>query len=320
MNRRSLLIAVAAPALASRVSRAQPGPWPSRPIRLVVGAPGGPLDVVARSFAEPLGAALGQPVVVENRVGAGTTLATEAVARAAPDGYNLLVSNVAGHAIGPFVYPTIRYDPLRDFTEIALLAEVPLALAVNAEAPLGSLAAFLDAARRAPGGLRVGTQGNGTSSHVTLELLQRLAAVELTHVPYRPGTSVATDLIAGRIEATITSVVETGRNDRLRLLAVTSPARHPRWPEVPTFRESGLPMEAAIWMGLSAPAGLPEPIADRLHREVALAAGRADVLARLAALGASPRRAMTRAEFAGFVAAEIARWSDLVRAARIRAD
>lgn len=321
MHRRDLLIvaAAAAPALL-RGAAAQPAPWPARPIRLVAGAAGGPLDVVARTFAEPLAVALGQPFVVDNRAGVGTTIGTDLVARAAPDGHTLLISNTAGHAIAPFVYPSVRYDPLRDFTEIALLAEIPLALAVHAEASLPTLGAFLDAARRAPGGLRVGTQGNGTSSHVTLELLQRIARVSLTHVPYRPGTSVATDLIAGRIEGTITSVVETGRNDRLRLLAVAAPERQPLWPDVPTFRELGYPMEVAIWFGLSGPAGLPDAIADRLHHEAALAAGRPEVAARISALGASPHRPLSRAAFAAFVASEVARWSEVVRSAAIRPD
>jgi tripartite-type tricarboxylate transporter receptor subunit TctC len=295
-------------------------PWPSRPIRLVTPGVAGPLDVVARTLAEPLAAALRQPVVVEARVGAGTTLAAELVAHAPPDGHTLLVSNTAGQAIGPFVYPHVRYDPVRDFTHVALLAEVPLALAVNAQSAARTLAEFVAAARATAGGPRVGTQGNGTSSHVTLELLARLAGVEVTHVPYRPGTSVVADLLAGRIEAAMTSVVETGRNERLRLLAVAAPERQPGWPEVPTFREQGLPLEAALWVGLSGPAGLPDAIADRLHRHAVEALLRPEVRARLAALGAGPPRLLRREAFAGFVAEEVARWGEAVRAAGARAD
>jgi tripartite-type tricarboxylate transporter receptor subunit TctC len=327
MHRRTLLttplvaaIVGATPSPGRSWAQTSAAAWPTRPIRLVVGGAGGPLDAVARVLAEPLAAAFGQPVVVEGRPGAGTTLAADVVAKAPPDGHTLNISNTASHAIGPLVYPGVRYDPMRDFTHVVLLAEVPLALAVNARAPQRSLAEFVAAARTTPGGLRVGTQGNGTSSHVTLELFKRLAGIELTHVPYRPGTAVATDLLAGHIEATITSVVEVGRNDGLRLLAIAAPGRQPGWPGVPTFREQGYPMEVAIWLGLSAPAGLPDTIADRLHHEATAALARPEAAARLTALGASPRRTLSRAAFTDFVAGEVARWTEVVRASGVRAE
>jgi tripartite-type tricarboxylate transporter receptor subunit TctC len=325
MRRRDLvsmpLAALAAPPLPR--ARAQGGTtaaWPTRPIHLVTSfAPGGPGDLIPRIIAQPLSAAFGQTVLVENRPGAGGTIGADAVAKAAPDGHTLGISNIAPHAVAPAAYPNVPYDPVRDFAHIAMLAEIPLALAVSAQGPVRDMGQFLALAQRTPGGLRVGTNGNASSAHVSLELLKRSAGAELVHVPYRGSIAAVTDVIGGRVEAAMTSLGEVGRNERLRVLAIAAPDRLEGWPAVPTFREAGYPdMLVSVWFGLSGPAGLPNAIADRLHREARAALARPEFAGRFADMGSGPDRGLSRAEFGGFVAQEAARWAGVVRAAGVR--
>jgi tripartite-type tricarboxylate transporter receptor subunit TctC len=312
-RRALLLLPLATPALAQ-------APWPARTIRLVVPfPPGGTTDVVARLLTARLSETLGQSVVVENRAGAGGTVGSDVVARSPPDGYMLVVSNIASHGVGPSVYQRLPYDALRDFTHIAMMAEIPSVLAINAARPERSLADFIAWARREPG-LRVGSPGNGSSSHVKQELFKRLAGIELTHVPYRGSGPALNDLVAGNLDGLITTLQEAGRNERVRLLAVTAAERHPLWPDLPTFRELGFaPLVASTWFGVSGPAGLPDAIADRLNAEVVAALATPGIAPRLAEIGASASR-MTRAAYTAFVAAEIARWAEVVRVSGARVD
>jgi tripartite-type tricarboxylate transporter receptor subunit TctC len=317
MKRRAILASLlATPALA------QGAPWaPSRPVRLVVPfPPGGATDVVARLVATRMGAALGQPVVVENRAGAGGTVGSDVVAKSAPDGHTLVVSNIASHGVGPSVYRALPYDALRDFTHVALLAAIPNVLIVNAARPERSVADFIATARRDPGGVRVASPGNGSSSHVTQELFKRLAGIELVHVPYRGSGPAFNDIVANQIEGMITTLQEAGRNERVRILAVMSERRIPGWPDIPTIVEQGFPdLVASTWFGLSGPAGLPASVADRLHAEALGALAAPDVAPRLAEIGAqSPP--LSRAAYTGFVAAEIARWAEVVRISGARID
>jgi tripartite-type tricarboxylate transporter receptor subunit TctC len=218
------------------------------------------------------------------------------------------------------VYRTLPYDALRDFTHIALLAAIPNVLIVNAARPERSVADFIATARRDPGGVRVASPGNGSSSHVTQELFKRLAGIELTHVPYRGSGPAFNDIVANQIEGMITTLQEAGRNERVRILAVMSRERVPGWPDVPTIVEQGFPdLVASTWFGLSGPAGLPAPVADRLHAEALAALAAPDVAARRAEIGAqSPP--LSRADYTAFVAAEIARWAEVVRISGARVD
>jgi tripartite-type tricarboxylate transporter receptor subunit TctC len=317
MKRRAVLASlIATPAFA------QTPPWaPSRPVRLVVPfPPGGATDVVARLVAQRMGGALGQPVVVENRAGAGGTVGSDFVAKSTPDGHTLVVSNIASHGVGPSVYRTLPYDAMRDFTHIALLAAIPNVLIVNAARPERTVADFIATARRDPGGVRVASPGNGSSSHVTQELFRRLAGIDLTHVPYRGSGPAFNDIVANQIEGMITTLQEAGRNERVRILAVMSRERIPGWPDVPTIVEQGFPdLVASTWFGLSGPAGLPAPIADRLNAEALAALAAPDVAQRRAEIGAqSPP--LSRADYTAFVAAEIARWAEVVRISGARVD
>jgi tripartite-type tricarboxylate transporter receptor subunit TctC len=322
MRRRHLLAlpALALPGLAlPGLARAQ-GAWPARPIRVIVPfPPGGTTDVVARLVSQRLSATLGQNVVIENRAGAGGTLGSDLVAKSPPDGTAFVISNIASHGVGPSVYRTMPYDSVRDFTHVALMAEVPSVLVVSASSPIRTLADFIAAAKARPG-LAVGSPGNGTSSHAKQEILKRAAGIETTHVPYRGSGPMMNDVTAGNLESMITTLVEAGRNERFRLLAVTAAQRVPGWPDLPTFPELGFPdLVASTWFGISGPAGLPEAITTRLNADVLAALAHADVAPRLVEAGATPRR-MSAADYQAFVAAEVARWAAVAQAAGMRAD
>jgi tripartite-type tricarboxylate transporter receptor subunit TctC len=317
MRRRHLL---ALPATLALPGIAQAQAWPARPVRMIVPfPPGGTTDVVARLVAQRLSVALGQSFVIENRAGAGGTLGSDLVAKSPPDGLAFVVSNIASHGVGPSVYRTMPYDSVRDFTHVALMAEVPSVLVVSASSPIRNLADFIAAARARPG-MSIGSPGNGTSSHAKQEILKRAAGIETTHVPYRGSGPMMNDLAAGNVDAIITTLVEAGRNERFRLLAVTAAQRVEGWPDVPTFPELGYPdLVASTWFGLSGPAGLPAPITARLNAEVLAALAHPDVAPRLVEAGATPRR-MSAAEYQAFVAAEVRRWAAVVQAAGIRAE
>ncbi|WP_198370160.1 Bug family tripartite tricarboxylate transporter substrate binding protein [Roseomonas rosulenta] len=318
-GRRSLLAAFAlalpAPALAQA--------WPTRPVRLILSnGPGSTMDVIARLVLQPVAASLGQQVVVDPKPGAGGTIAGDLVAKAAPDGYTTGVFSVQSHAVAPAVYPAVPYDAVRDFTHIAVMAELPLVLGVSAASPIRSLGDFIAAARRAPAGLTVGTNGNGSSAHATIERFRRLTGVELTHVPYRGSNAPAVaDVIAGRLDAIVPSLPDVAGNDRIRIIAISLAERLAGWPDVPTFREQGFPdMVSSVWISLGAPAGLPDAIADRLHAEVQASLARPEVSGRLAELGSGPNRGLGRAALTAYVAQENARWGEVARAANIRAE
>ena len=304
----------------AQVAQAQP-PWPVRPIRFIVPfPPGGTTDIVARVYAQHMSRTLNQTLVIENRAGAGGTVGSDLVAKAPPDGYALVMSNIASHAVGPNVYPRMPYDSVRDFTHVALLADVPSVLVVNAASPIRDLAAFLAAARADPGAMTVASPGNGTTSHVLTETLARLTGTPLTHVPYRGSAPGISDVMAGNVRAMITTLAEAGRNDRVRLLAITSERRTPGWDTVPTFAELGWPdLTAPTWFGLSGPPGLPDAIADRLNAAALEALSTPEVRDRLAEFGAVPPP-RTRAWYAAYVASEAERWGRAARAASVRAD
>ncbi len=320
MRRRHVLSllpgAVAAPSLA----RAQ-APWPSRPVRVVVPfPPGGTTDFIARLVTQRLGTVLGQSFVIENRAGAGGTVGSDAVSKSPPDGHMLVVSNIAAHGVGPSVYRSMPYDSVRDFTHIALMAEIPSVLAVNASSPIRSFADFIAAAKARPGAMTVASPGNGTSSHAKQEILKRSAGIDTIHVPYRGSGPMMNDLTAGAVDGMITTLVEAGRNERFRLLAVTAATRVEGWPDLPTFVELGHPdMVASTWFGLSGPPGLPAPVVERLNAEVLTALASPEIAPRLVETGATPRR-MTAPEYGAFIAAEVRRWAAVVQAAGIRAE
>jgi tripartite-type tricarboxylate transporter receptor subunit TctC len=318
MKRRTLLpVLLLAPLAAPALAQA-PGP---RSIRLVVPfPPGGTADLLGRIAAREMETRLGQPVVVENRAGAGGAVGSEAVARSPADGTTLVLSNIASQAIGPAVNRNITYDSVRDFTHVGLIAAVPSAIAVSAASPFRTLADLLARARTQPGAVRFGSTGVGTSSHVKLELLKRAAGVDITHVPYRGSAPAVTDVISGQVEGLIAAVPDIGNNDRLRLLAVTTPERASRWPDVPSVAELGFPtLVASNWFGLSGPAGMPPEVALRLNQALVAGLNAQEVTERLALLGAAPNR-MSPQDYAAMVASEVPRWAEIARVADIKAE
>ncbi len=317
MQRRVLL---AAPALLALVPAAQAQAWPNRqPIRLIAGFPAGGLaDAIGRLFAAPLGEALGTNIVVENRAGASGTIGADAVAKATPDGLTLAVSHAIPFGFAPGVLPAVPYDPVNDFTHIAMLAEAPTVSVVRAGSPFATMAALIAAARTRP--VRYGTSGVGSAEHITGALLARATgAAQLDHIPYRGTPPALQDLLAGQIDmlnAPITTLVGQLRDGSLRLLATSSEARVPGFADAPTLGELGAPQATHTqWIGLSGPRGLPAPVVERLASALAPIAASAAVRARLEEFASTPRSpAPTGAEFTRFVAAFRDHWVAMARA------
>ncbi|WP_426958995.1 Bug family tripartite tricarboxylate transporter substrate binding protein [Muricoccus radiodurans] len=318
MLRRNLILA--APALPLAMAVGAQTTWrPARPIRFVVPfPPGGTTDILGRLAAREMERAFGSPVVVENRPGAGGVIGSDAVAKAAPDGTTILLSNIASGAIAPAVSRNVPYDPIRDFTPVGLIAAVPSGIAVAADGPLRTMADLIAKARA--GNARFGSTGIGTSSHVKLELLNRAAGVSILHVPYRGSAPAVADVIGGQLDGLIAAVPDIGNNDRLRLLAVTTPERAARWPQVPSVRELDFEsLVATNWFGISGPAGLPPEAAQAMNAALVAGINTPAMTERLAELGAPPNR-MTSAEYAALIASEVPRWAEIARSANIRSE
>ena len=322
VTRRSVLMGMSGSALLANKAGAQIA-WPSQSIRLVVPfAPGGTTDLVARLVGAGLQERLGVSIVVENRAGAGATLGSETVARAAPDGYTLVMSNIASHAISPAVYGArVRYDAVKDFAHIALVVSNPTVWVANPRSGIRNLA---DVAARAkgPGGLQVATSGAGSSNHLMVVQMSRLVGTEIPHVPFRGAGPAMQAVIAGQVAMmsdSLPSAASHIKQGSVVAVAMCSAARHPSFPDVPTFREQGFPLESDSWFGLSAPAGTPAPIVERLNREVRALLATAEIKARFEELGGTPGN-LSAADYNSFIAREVANWAPLVQAAGATAD
>ncbi|TCZ58574.1 Bug family tripartite tricarboxylate transporter substrate binding protein [Roseicella aquatilis] len=327
-RRRALLAAplLALPAFAG----AEEAPWPSRPLRLVIPfTPAGTTDLTGRLAAERLSARLGQPVVVENRPGAGGNVGAEHVARAEPDGHTLLLTTIGTGAINFAVYgDRMPYKPA-ELAAVGLLTRVPNVLMVPPGLPVKTVAELVALAKGRPGGLIYGTAGIGSSPHVCTELFGLMTGLTLTHVPYRGSAPMLTELMAGRVELgmdNIPSALPFIRDGRLRALATTGAARSGVLPDVPTLDEAGVAgFEATAWFGILAPAGLPAPVLARLGREVDAVAQDPAFRARMGELGAdlprlTPDGGSTPAGFEAFLAAERSRWAEVVRRSGAKVD
>jgi tripartite-type tricarboxylate transporter receptor subunit TctC len=320
MKRRHLLAALAAPLVPAAARAAA---WPSRPIRLVVTfPPGGGSDTVARLLAPAMQARLGQPVVVENRPGAGGTLAAAQVAREAPDGHTLLVSNNAPIVISPAMFPTVGYDPVASFRHIAHVGAFPFVVVVRPEVGAKTLSELI-ALARSRGGLTYGSGGTGSVGHIVGLMLARETGAPFEHVPYRGSGPMVTDFLAGVFPMAIDALPQQLQHLRagtVRPLAVTAPARVSLIPDVPTMAELGHPgLTGENWVGLSAPAGVPEPTATRLAAVVAEAAALPEIAERLDAMGLN-RAPMPPAAFAAMVETQVATWQPAIRAAGLVAN
>jgi tripartite-type tricarboxylate transporter receptor subunit TctC len=318
---RTLLAAAAGGVAAPGLSRAQS--WPNGPIRIVVPfAPGGSTDLSARFVADGLSQRLGVSVVVENRPGAGATTGSQIVADSPPDGQTLVMSNIASHAISPNLYRNLRYHPVQSFTHIAMVITNPSAWVVNKESGINSLDDLVRMARGRRGGLDMASSGSGSSNHLLIVRFCQAVGIEFTHVPFRGAGPAMTAVIAGQVPMMSDSLPSAAGHIRqgvVRAIAMSSAERHPSFPEVPTFREQGFDLVSTSWFALSGPAGMPQAVVERLHREIMAVVSTPESRARFAELGGSPGD-MTPAEFTAFVAEEYARWAPVVRASEATVD
>jgi tripartite-type tricarboxylate transporter receptor subunit TctC len=315
-------VAVAALAL-PLLACAQAPAWPAKPITLVVGsAPGGSNDIFARAVGKKLQEALGQPVLVDNKPAGGGILANAFVAKAPPDGYNLVVLS-STFTTGAAIRTNLQYDAVKSFKPIAMLGKGPLLVTVPADSPYKTIGDLVSAAKANPGKLNYGTSGTGSINHFATELFTDAADIKLVHVPYKGMGPATNDLLGGQIQvlvASAPSILSQVRGGRVRALAVTTAARSPVAPELPSLEQSGYKGSASeLWWGVLAPAGTPQPIADRLNAEINKIVLSPDMKEFFLKEGAEPA-AMKPAEFEAFIAAEIERWKKVAKAADIKGE
>ncbi|MDB5927836.1 MAG: family major facilitator superfamily protein [Betaproteobacteria bacterium] len=309
-----------APLVLSRIACAQS--YPSRPVRIVVGfAPGGPSDILARLMAQWLSERLGRPVVVENRPGASSNIATETVARAAPDGSTLLMISTT-NAINATLYDKLSFDFLRDIAPIAVLTREPHVIVVNPSVPAKTIPEFLAYAKANPGKINMGSPGNGTGPHMAGELFKTMTGVDMVHVPYRGAGPAYTDLLGGQVQVMFpgpASSIGYIRAGQLRLLAVTTATRFELLPDVPTVGEFVPGYEASSWFGVGAPTNTPVDVIDTLNKEINAGLASASLKARLADLGGTVLPG-SPADFGKLIAEETEKWAKVIRAANIKPD
>ncbi len=312
-------------AAGAALAQAQTGgdAFPSKPVRFILPfPPGGGTDILGRIIAERLTANLGQPVVLENRGGAGGNVGAEAAAKATPDGYTIVLV-APSLAISPSLYTKLNYDPVKDLAPISLVGTVPNVLVTHPSLPAQTLAEFIALAKTKPGGMNFGSGGSGTSNHLAGELFNNVAGVRLVHVPYKGVNLAMNDVLGGQIQLVVIGIPAAASHikaGRLRALGVIAPQRSPALPEVPTVAEAGLPnFEVTTWYGVLAPAGTPRPIIGRLNAELVRVMHAPDLKERFAATGTEPKTS-TPEEFADYIRQEIAKWGKVVREANLKAD
>ena len=328
MRRRELLELAAALAGARLLTRITPAAAQSlagKQIRVVVPfPPGGATDIVSRPFAQMLGEAVKATIVVDNRGGAGGSIAADAVAKSAPDGQTLMVGTVGTHAINPSLYTRLPYDAVRDFTPLALIAHAPVAIVVNPAQPAKNLAELVALAKRMPGKLNYGSAGVGTPGHLTAEMFRAVADIDIQHVPYKGGAPGITDLIGGQIQIMfdpLQSVLSNVQAGKLRALAVSSKTRSHVVPDLPTIAESGYDgFETTAWWGVFAPAKLPDALTASLVAEIERIAASDAFRARLEPLGVTAVAGLGGAAFAEFQKSELAKWGKAVQDAGVKID
>ena len=298
-------------------------PYPNKPIKVVVGySAGGAVDAVARAVGQALSTSLGQPLVVENKPGAGTNIAVKSVIAAEPDGYTLMMAANA-LAANMALYQPAPFDAEKDLVAVSLVGRVPVVIAANMQAPYANIAKLIEAAKAKPGSIAFGSPGNGSTPHMAIEFFERAAGITLQHVPYRGGAQALTDVIGGQLPLVALNALEVQphvKSGKLKVLAVLSPKRSVIFPEVPTIAESGFPgFEASVWYGLVAPAATPKPVVDKLHAEVQKALQTQEVRDRMTAVGGEVLPGPADM-FTQLIKSERQRYERLVREANIKPD
>jgi tripartite-type tricarboxylate transporter receptor subunit TctC len=313
-----LVLAVLAAAIAS-AALAQP--YPSKPIKLLVPfTPGGSQDVIGRLLAQKIGDALGQTIVVENKPGAGGLIATQEEARAPADGYTLLLSTGAQMAIEPAINAKAGYDPMKDFVHVIHLADAPLVLLAVPALPVSTVKDLVAMSKDKKGTINTASTGNGTYTHLTLELFKAASGADLTHVPYKGAAPAFNDLMGGQVQTMFTTTASAQpytSTQRLKAVAVTSQKRSAMMPDVPTFAEAGVPIDVSVWIGIAAPAGTGPAVVERLNAEFNKALAAPDVKAKLATLGVDPVGG-TSAAFTQYVRNDVDRWAKIIKTANIK--
>ncbi|MFG0676671.1 MAG: Bug family tripartite tricarboxylate transporter substrate binding protein [Delftia tsuruhatensis] len=299
--------------------------YPSRQISFIVPfPPGGSVDAMARQYAEPMARILGVPIVVENRPGAGGSVAALAVARAKPDGYTLVVSSQSSHLANPLTQPKVGYDPIKDFENIAILGRLPNVLVVPASLPIRSFAEFIAYAKKHPGQLNYGSGGTGSMGQLNMEMFKADAGLDITHVPYRGGTLLVTSVLAGEVQVffdNLISMLPHIQAGKVRALAVASEQRVAQIPDVPTLAEVGYPqLNMSSWTGLAAPAGTPAPVVQALFKAVRQAATAPAMVASLQDRGVTPPEEMSPAAFEAMMSERLKRFGEVVRRTGIVAE
>ena len=312
--------AIAAITLTSATALAQG--YPNKPVRMVVGfPPGGGTDIVARVISQKLSEWYGQPVVVENRPGATGTIGADAIAKSAPDGYNLLMGHVNSHGIAPNLFAKLPYDPIKDFAAVAYVGYVPNVLAVHPSVPARSVKELVALAKSKPGAMNYASSGNGSTQHLAGEMFKQLTGTDIVHVPYKGSGDAIKDLLSGTVNMnfdTMPPVLSHIQAGKLRGLAISTPRRLPQLPEVPTFEEEGIKgFDVTNWYGVMAPGGTPRDIVTKLNADINKGMQVPEVRARLEAVGTQLRE-QSAAEFDSFIKAEVTKYAKLIKDANIR--
>jgi len=317
------LAVLLAAGVAAGVAAAQT--YPTKPIRMVVPfPPGGATDIFARLVSQKLSDSLGQQVVVDNRPGAGGNIGADAVAKAEPDGYTIVMGTVGTHAINASLYAKMPYDTQKDFAPVALVAEVPNVLVVNPQrVKANTVAEFIQALKAKPGEMTMASSGNGTSIHMSGELFKQMTGTDMVHVPYKGSSPALTDLLAGQVDCmfdNLPAAIQHIRAGSLKAVAVTTAKRSPALPDLPTVAEAGVPdFAASSWFGVFAPAATPKPIVDKLNAEINKALATEDAAKRFADMGAAARP-ITPAQFGDFTRAEFDKWAKVVKVSGAKVD
>lgn len=297
--------------------------YPAKPIKVLVGySPGGAVDIVARTVGQKLSSAIGQPIVVENKPGAGTNIAVQTLIESPPDGYTLMLSANA-LAANPSLYQPAPFDPEKDVAPVAQVGRVPVVIATSAGSPYATLQALVAAGKAAPGKIKFATPGNGSTPHLAVELFARAAGISLVHVPYRGGAQAIVDVIGGQLPLVAVNALEVlphVKSGKLRVLAAMTPTRASIMPDVPTIAESGYPgFEASVWYGFIAPAATPKPVIARLHEAIEKAITSPEVRERMASVGGEVTPGTTE-QFGALIRSERLRYAKLIREANLKPD
>ena len=323
MKRRSLVrLALASVAALAVPHIAHAQSYPDKPIRVVVGfPPGGINDIVARIVGQKVSESIGQPIIVENRAGAGGTIGADYVAKAKPDGYTLLLGSVSNVAMAPSQYKSLPYDPTRDFAPVILLGGSPNVLVVNPSFPVSSVKELIALAKQKPGQINYASAGNGTSNHLTVEYFKTVAGVDLVHVPYKGDAPATADVMAGQVPMifpTMPVALPHIKAGKLKALAVSSAKRSTFLPDLPTVAEAAGLSDFAVnvWVGILAPAGTPQPIVNQLNQEFRKALQSPDVREKLAAQGVEPEGGSSQ-DFTAYIATEVKKWSEVAKIANV---